>query len=156
MSVDKTNTWFKVVNRATGKVMLAYAFSDKTKAEGWGTMDPAVWQEQIALYAELGQFTKRVPKLDEVRSKVRDDVIQAKAVELAKKKAEEIAAQLKSAPDFAKAAKAIADWANALGQAARERFGCRRENGGYIVPSESIIRDCLLRVEPGTLDRALN
>jgi len=52
--------------------------------------------------------------------------------------------------------KAIADWANALGQAARERFGCRRENGGYIVPSESIIRDCLLRVEPGTLDRALN
>ena len=50
--------------------------------------------------------------------------------------------------------KAIADWANALGQAARERFGCRRENGGYIVPSESIIRDCLLRVEPGTLDRA--
>ncbi len=46
--------------------MLEYAFSEKTKAEGWGTMDPAVWQEQIALYAELGQFTKRVPKLDEV------------------------------------------------------------------------------------------
>src|SRR5450755_2628410 len=34
------------------KVMLQYAFSDKTKAEGWGAMDPAVWQEQIALYAE--------------------------------------------------------------------------------------------------------
>ena len=48
------------------KVMLQYAFSDKTKAEGWGAMDPAVWQEQIALYAELGQFSKRVPKLDEV------------------------------------------------------------------------------------------
>ncbi|MEH2473557.1 NitT/TauT family transport system substrate-binding protein [Nitrobacteraceae bacterium AZCC 2161] len=48
------------------KVMLQYAFSDKTKAEGWGAMDPAVWQDQIALYAELGQFSKRVPKLDEV------------------------------------------------------------------------------------------
>ena len=47
-------------------VMLSYSFSDKTKAEGWGTMDPAVWQDQIALYAELGQFSKRVPKLDEV------------------------------------------------------------------------------------------
>jgi hypothetical protein len=52
--------------------------------------------------------------------------------------------------------KAIAEWANALGQQARERFGCRRENGHYGVPSESIIRDCLIRVEPGTLDRALN
>lgn len=47
-------------------VMLSYSFSDKTKAEGWGTMDPAVWQDQIALYAELGQFTKRVPKLEDV------------------------------------------------------------------------------------------
>lgn len=48
------------------KVMLEYAFSEKTKTEGWGAMDAAVWQDQIALYAELGQFTKRVPKLDEV------------------------------------------------------------------------------------------
>jgi NitT/TauT family transport system substrate-binding protein len=50
----------------TAKVMLEYAFSDKTKAEGWGAMDASVWQDQISLYAELGQFTKRVPKLDEV------------------------------------------------------------------------------------------
>jgi NitT/TauT family transport system substrate-binding protein len=48
------------------KVMLQYAFSNTTKTEGWGAMDPAVWQDQIALYAELGQFSKRVPKLDEV------------------------------------------------------------------------------------------
>jgi NitT/TauT family transport system substrate-binding protein len=48
------------------KVMLEYAFSDKTKAEGWGAMDASVWQDQISLYAELGQFTKRVPKLEEV------------------------------------------------------------------------------------------
>jgi NitT/TauT family transport system substrate-binding protein len=48
------------------KVMLQYAFSDMTRTEGWGAMDPAVWQEQISLYAELGQFTKRVPKVEEV------------------------------------------------------------------------------------------
>jgi len=47
-------------------VMLQYAFSTKTKAEGWGAMDPAVWEDQIKLYADLGQFSKRVPKVDEV------------------------------------------------------------------------------------------
>jgi NitT/TauT family transport system substrate-binding protein len=46
--------------------MLKYAFSPKTAAEGWGTMDPVVWQDQIKLYADLGQFTKRTPKLEEV------------------------------------------------------------------------------------------
>ena len=46
--------------------MLKYAFSPKTATEGWGTMDPAVWQDQINLYASLGQFTKRTPKLEEV------------------------------------------------------------------------------------------
>lgn len=52
--------------------------------------------------------------------------------------------------------KAISDWADALGQKARERFGCRRENGSYRVPSEFVIRDCLVRMEPGALDHALN
>jgi hypothetical protein len=52
--------------------------------------------------------------------------------------------------------KAISDWAEALGQKARERFGCRRENGCYVVPSEFVIRDCLIRIEPGALDLALN
>ncbi|WP_227487848.1 transposase family protein [Acidithiobacillus sp. HP-11] len=52
--------------------------------------------------------------------------------------------------------KSMADWAQGLGQAARERFGCRRENKRYVVPSEFVIRDCLVRVEPGTLDRGLN
>ena len=52
--------------------------------------------------------------------------------------------------------KAMSDWADALGQQARERFDCRRENGRYLVPSEYVIRDCLVRIEPGTLDRALN
>lgn len=51
--------------------------------------------------------------------------------------------------------KAISEWADALGQKARERFGCRRENGVYLVPSEFVIRDCLVRIESGALDRAL-
>ena len=51
--------------------------------------------------------------------------------------------------------KAIADWANSLGSKARERFRCRRKNGHLLVPSESIIRDCLVRVDPEALDRAL-
>jgi len=50
---------------------------------------------------------------------------------------------------------AISDWANGLGQKARERFNCRYENGRYIVPSLSIIRDVLIRVDPAHLDRAL-
>ncbi len=52
--------------------------------------------------------------------------------------------------------KAISDWADALGQKARERFGCRREKGHYVVPSELVIRDCLVRIDPGALDQALN
>lgn len=51
--------------------------------------------------------------------------------------------------------RAISDWANSLGPKARERFNCRREGGSYIVPSESIIRDVLIRVDPTHLDRAL-
>ena len=48
------------------KIALSLAFNEATKKSGWGTMDPAVWQDQIDLYSKLGQFTKRTPKLDEV------------------------------------------------------------------------------------------
>lgn len=51
--------------------------------------------------------------------------------------------------------KAISDWADSLGQKARERFHCRHTTNGYIVPSESIIRDILIRVDPDSLDLAL-
>ncbi len=47
-----------------------------------------------------------VPKLDEVKERVRDEVVKAKARDLATTKAAEIAAKLKAAPDFEKAAKA--------------------------------------------------
>jgi uncharacterized protein DUF4338/DDE family transposase len=50
--------------------------------------------------------------------------------------------------------RAISDWAESLGPKARERFGCRRKDGTYLVPSESIIRDILIRVDPDHLDRS--
>lgn len=51
--------------------------------------------------------------------------------------------------------KDISGWAQALNQTARERFLCRRENGISLVPSRTIIRDVLIRVDPGALDDAL-
>ncbi|MGG5821866.1 ABC transporter substrate-binding protein [Falsiroseomonas sp. HW251] len=61
---------FTNLNRAEERealdVMLEYAFSSRTLAEGWGTMDPQVWREQIELYAQLGQFARRTPRLEEV------------------------------------------------------------------------------------------
>jgi hypothetical protein len=51
--------------------------------------------------------------------------------------------------------RAIADWAQSLGKNARRRFGCRYDNDRYLVPSEYIIRDVLIRVDPVHLDRAL-
>lgn len=51
--------------------------------------------------------------------------------------------------------RAISDWAQSLGPKARERFRCRRRKGTYLIPSESILRDVLIRVDPLHLDQAL-
>ena len=51
--------------------------------------------------------------------------------------------------------KAMAEWAEDLSPRARERFRCRRRNGRLAVPSQSVIRDVLVRVDPAQLDRAL-
>jgi peptidyl-prolyl cis-trans isomerase D len=48
-----------------------------------------------------------VPKLDEVKDRVKDEVIKQKARDLSKQKAAEIAAKLKAASDFDKTAKAL-------------------------------------------------
>jgi hypothetical protein len=50
---------------------------------------------------------------------------------------------------------AIAEWAAGLGQKARERFGCRYQDGRYLTPCYFSIRDLLIRVDPEHLDRAL-
>src|SRR5665811_2638432 len=51
--------------------------------------------------------------------------------------------------------KAIGDWAKALGPKGHERFRCRYVKGSFQIPSESIIRNVLIRVEPEQLDLAL-
>lgn len=51
--------------------------------------------------------------------------------------------------------KAIADWVQSLNPSARERFGCRFDRGKRLVPSEFVIRDALIRVDPQALDQAL-
>ena len=52
--------------RAAADVMLSYCFNANTKLNGYATMDPQVWQDQIDTWSQLGQFTKRTPKVDEV------------------------------------------------------------------------------------------
>jgi peptidyl-prolyl cis-trans isomerase D len=53
-----------------------------------------------------GKREARVPPLDEVKDRVRDDAIKARATELSKQRGAAIAASLRSAPNFAAAAKA--------------------------------------------------
>ena len=48
------------------KVLLTFAFNANTQANGWGAFDPAIWQEQIALYDDLKQFSAGAPKLEDV------------------------------------------------------------------------------------------
>ena len=52
--------------RVAADVMLNYSFGEGARSLGWGGMDAANWQEQIALYSELGQFTARTPKVEDV------------------------------------------------------------------------------------------
>ena len=53
-----------------------------------------------------GRREPYVPNLDEVKDRVRDDVIKVRATEMSKQKAAEIATALRSSKDFAAAAKA--------------------------------------------------
>ena len=46
--------------------MLDYSFGGLAPKEGWGVMDPAVWQSQIDLYSKLGQVTAKTPSLADV------------------------------------------------------------------------------------------
>jgi NitT/TauT family transport system substrate-binding protein len=46
--------------------LMSYAFDQTTQAQGWGTMDAKVWEEQIAMYGQLGQFRGPQPKVADV------------------------------------------------------------------------------------------
>lgn len=50
---------------------------------------------------------------------------------------------------------AMGAWAADLGQKARARFRCRYRHQRYLVPSRTVIRQVLTRVDPEQLDRAL-
>ncbi len=58
------------LNRADERVaidsLMSYAFNQTTQTQGWGAMDPHVWEEQIAMYGQLGQFRAAQPKVDDV------------------------------------------------------------------------------------------
>ncbi len=60
----------------------------------------------FAFFTVTGKQAPRLPKLDEVKDRVREDITREKAKELARQKAAAAAAALKGAADFAKAAKA--------------------------------------------------
>ena len=67
---------------------------------------PISAQRGVAFITVAGKKDPYVPKLDEVKEKVRQDALRAKAAELSKQRATELAGGLKSAANFAAAAKA--------------------------------------------------
>ena len=67
---------------------------------------PLSAQRGVAFITVAGKKDPYVPKLEEVKEKVRQDAQRAKAAELSKQRATELAGGLKSAPNFAAAAKA--------------------------------------------------
>lgn len=46
--------------------LMSYAFNQTTQTQGWGAMDPRVWEEQISTYGQLGQFRAHQPKVEDV------------------------------------------------------------------------------------------
>ncbi|MDB5561811.1 MAG: nitrate transporter substrate-binding protein [Hyphomicrobiales bacterium] len=55
---------------AAAPVMLKHVFTPATQKGGWGTFDPAIWDAQIKLYSQLGQFSAGTPALDAVETTV--------------------------------------------------------------------------------------
>jgi peptidyl-prolyl cis-trans isomerase D len=68
--------------------------------------EPVAGPTGRVIFYVSGKQDSYLPKLDEVRSRVRDDVIQERAVTLAKQRADVLATQLKTAANFQAAAKA--------------------------------------------------
>jgi peptidyl-prolyl cis-trans isomerase D len=72
-----------------------------------GEVSPAIRTPQgFAFVTVTGRQDAYVPKLDEVKARVRDDVVRRKSIEAAKARASAVAGQLKSSGDFTAAAKA--------------------------------------------------
>ena len=67
---------------------------------------PLTTARGFAFETVTGTQAPYIPKLEEVKDRVRDEVVKQKARDLSKQKAAELAARLKSATDFEKTAKA--------------------------------------------------
>ena len=80
--------------------MAAFDLADNVVSE------PVAGPTGRVIFYVSGKQDSYLPKLDEVRSRVRDDVIQERSVALAKQRADALAAQLKTAANFQAAAKA--------------------------------------------------
>ena len=80
--------------------MAAFDLAENTVSE------PIAGPTGRVIFYVSGKQDSYLPKLDEVRSRVRDDVIQERAVTLAKQRADALATQLKTAANFQAAAKA--------------------------------------------------
>lgn len=69
-AVDLLVKEYPNLNRADERVaidsLMDYAFNQATQAQGWGTMDAKVWEEQISMYGQLGQFRASQPKVVDV------------------------------------------------------------------------------------------
>jgi len=77
-AVDLLVKEFPSLNRADERAaidtFMSFAFPKEGSARAWGSMDAAVWQEQISLFAQLGQFRARTPKVEDVMTM---DILQA-------------------------------------------------------------------------------
>ena len=72
-----------------------------------GDVSGAITSPRGAVFITVtGKSDPYVPKLDEVKAKVREDAVRARATELSRQRAAEIAAALRTAKNFAAAAKA--------------------------------------------------
>jgi peptidyl-prolyl cis-trans isomerase D len=74
----------------------------------------------VVFMTVAGKRDAYVPKLDEVKDRVREDTVRARAAELSRQRAAAVASALKSAPDFAAAAKAQGLESKATDLVARE------------------------------------
>jgi peptidyl-prolyl cis-trans isomerase D len=68
--------------------------------------DPIPTPQGPVIVVVTGKQEARLPKLEEVKDKVRDAVVTSKALDAARARAREVVATLKTAPDFEAAAKA--------------------------------------------------
>lgn len=57
----------KAAEKASAKVLFASFFaSPATEKNGWGAMEKSVWQDQLNMWSQLGQFKGNTPKLSDV------------------------------------------------------------------------------------------